>query len=246
MAEIGVLALGTAFAAGAVSFLSPCVLPLVPGYLSYVAGQSADGRRHVRAGERLAALGLSAVFVLGFSTVFIAFGASASALGQLLLRYRYELNLVAGAIVILFGLLMLGVLGRAVWTQREYRFHPHLLGGRPVGAYVLGLAFAFGWTPCIGPVLGSILTLSASADSIRAGVTLLGVYSLGLGVPFLVAALFMRRLSKALARLRRAGRVLHIAAGLVLVAMGIAMMTGQLMTFSFWLLQTFPSLGRIG
>jgi cytochrome c-type biogenesis protein len=184
--------------------------------------------------------------VLGFSTVFIAFGASASALGQLLLRYRYELNLVAGAIVILFGLLMLGVLGRAVWTQREYRFHPHLLGGRPVGAYVLGLAFAFGWTPCIGPVLGSILTLSASADSIRAGVTLLGVYSLGLGVPFLVAALFMRRLSKALARLRRAGRVLHIAAGLVLVAMGIAMMTGQLMTFSFWLLQTFPSLGRIG
>ncbi|MGH8682741.1 MAG: cytochrome c biogenesis CcdA family protein [Burkholderiales bacterium] len=246
MAELGALGLGTAIAAGAVSFLSPCVLPLVPGYLSYVAGQPVGGPRRPHATERLAALGLSALFVLGFSTVFILFGASASALGQLLVRYRYELNLAGGAIVTVFGLLMLGLFSRAMWLQREYRFHPHLLGGRPVGAYVLGLAFAFGWTPCIGPVLGAILTLSASASSLDAGVALLAAYSAGLGLPFLAVALFTRELAGRLGRLRRAGYILQLVAGLALVAMGIAMMTGQLTAFAYWLLRTFPVLGRIG
>jgi len=171
-AAIGVLA---AFAAGIVSFLSPCVLPIVPGYVSFVAGGSVQHHRHLHAEARLAAVGMSALFVAGFSAVFIAFGASASALGQLLLRYRFEANLVAGVIA----------------------------------AFVLGVAFAFGWTPRIGPVLGAILAVSAASTSAS-----------------------------------DAG--LQVAGGLVMVALGIAMITGRMTDFSLWLLESFPALGRIG
>lgn len=160
MTDATSIGLATAFAAGLVSFLSPCVLPLVPGYVSFIAGQSAQ-RVHAHLAARLATLGTSAFFVAGFSTVFIAFGASASALGQLVARYRYEANIVGGIVIILFGLLMLGMLRRFAWLQRDLRFHPRIVGGNPVTAYVIGLAFGFGWTPCIGPVLGAILALSA-------------------------------------------------------------------------------------
>src|SRR5258708_15044420 len=154
MAGISGLALLTSFAAGAVSFLSPCVLPLVPGYVSYIAGDSlAAGEAATDTGSRVAALRLSALFVLGFSTVFVSLGASATALGQFLLAYRYEANLIAGGLVILFGLLMIGLV-RWPFLQRDFRLHVHIPGGRPIAAYLLGLAFAFGWTPCIGPVLG--------------------------------------------------------------------------------------------
>jgi cytochrome c-type biogenesis protein len=153
-AAIGVLA---ALAAGIVSFLSPCVLPLVPAYVSYVAGESYHRRRHLHAEESLAALGMSAFFVAGFSAVFIALGASATALGQLFLRYRYEANLVAGVIV--FGLFMLGLWRWVPCLLRDLRPHPHLHGGNPAAAFVLGVAFAFGWTPCIGPVLDAVPAL---------------------------------------------------------------------------------------
>lgn len=245
--EAGAIGLAAVFAAGMVSFLSPCVLPLVPAYVSYVAGQSETALAHRRdLQHRLAALGLSGVFVLGFGVVFVALGAGASALGSLLLRYRYEANLVGGAIVIVFGVLMIGMSRGMPWLQREWRFHPNLPGGRPIAAFVLGLAFGFGWTPCIGPVLGAILTLSATQAPGAGGVALLAVYAAGLGVPFLLIALFTRELAVRMRALRRVGWILQIAAGVILVAMGIAMMTGELSRFAFWLLQTFPALGRIG
>ncbi|OGA29694.1 MAG: cytochrome C biogenesis protein [Betaproteobacteria bacterium RIFCSPLOWO2_02_FULL_65_24] len=244
--EAGAIGLAAAFAAGLVSFVSPCVLPMVPAYVSYVAGQPLrGGTRHASAHDRFAALGLSLFFVLGFSAVFVTLGASASALGRLLLQYRYESNLVGGAIVIVFGLAMLGMTSRVPWLYRDFRFHPRLAGGRPLPAFILGVAFGFGWTPCIGPILGAILTLSAVQTS-GLGVGLLATYAAGLGVPFLVAALFTRELAGRLKPLRRIGAALQIAAGLIMVLMGIAMITGQLSAFGFWLLRTFPVFGRIG
>jgi cytochrome c-type biogenesis protein len=243
LSGIGLLA---AVSAGAISFLSPCVLPLVPGYLSFVAGQSLDELRSApSAGARLSAVGLSLCFVLGFSTVFVLLGASATVLGQLLLRYRYELSLLAGVVVIVFGLFTSGLL-KLGWLERELRFHGEVQGGRPAGAYVLGVAFALGWTPCIGPVLGAILTLSAGSATVASGAVLLGAYSLGLGLPFLLAALFTEELLRRLTAMRRAGRALKVGAGAVMVLMGLAMITGELSAFSYWLLETFPSLATIG
>jgi len=245
--EASALGLAAAFAAGIVSFVSPCVLPLVPAYVSYVAGQShALETERDRRARAWPALRMSAFFVLGFSTVFIALGASATALGQLLLQYRYEANLVGGAIVVLFGLLMLGLERLLPWFQRDVHFHPGVRGGRPLAAYVLGLAFGFGWTPCIGPILGTILTLSAVQSSVPTGIGLLAVYAAGLGVPFLLTAAFTREMLAALKRLRRAGQWLQYVAGGIMVLMGVAMMTGQLSALSFWLLRTFPVFGRIG
>jgi cytochrome c-type biogenesis protein len=244
MTGLSILALISSFAAGILSFLSPCVLPLVPGYVSYVAGQALDGPASEAAG-RFAPLRLSVFFVLGFSTVFVILGASATALGQLFLSYRYEANLAGGVCVILFGLVMIGLV-RWPWLQRDIRFHLDIPGGRPAAAYVLGVAFAFGWTPCIGPVLGAILTTSAVSATVAQGIVLLSVYSLGLGIPFLAAALFTDRLFRQLRRLGRAGRLLQIGAGGVVVAMGLAMLTGQLTAFSYWLLETFPAFSKIG
>jgi len=194
----------TAFAAGVVSFLSPCVLPLVPGYVSFVAGDASAGDE--RNATRAAALAVC--FVLGFATVFVLLGASATALGQVLLAYRYQLNLVGGAIVIVFGLFLIGLL-RPMWLVRERRFHVAIPGGRPISAYVLGVAFAFGWTPCIGPILGAILTVSAASTTVAAGAVLLGVYSVGLGVPFVASALFVERITRKPAAIRRVGRILQ-------------------------------------
>lgn len=239
LATIGLLAV---FLAGAVSFVSPCVLPLVPGYVSYIAGRTVTG---AAAPHRGRAIWLSFCFVLGFATVFMAFGASAAALGQTLLRWRYELNLAGGAIVVLFGLFMIGVARFGV-MERDLRFHLDLPGGTPSASYVLGLAFGFGWTPCIGPVLGAILTASAATATIGEGVKLLAIYSAGLGLPFLIVAALIDRLAGRPRGLGRMGRRLNQAAGAVIVAMGIAMMTGRLSALSYWLLGTFPLLSRIG
>jgi cytochrome c-type biogenesis protein len=244
MTDLSLLGLVTAFAAGSISFLSPCVLPLVPGYVSFVTGSSLEELRQGRA-DRIRSLSLAVWFVLGFSTVFVALGASATLLGQLLLAWRYELGLVAGAVVTLFGLHMLG-LSPLLAMQREARLHLDVPGGRGVGAYLLGLAFAFGWTPCIGPVLGAILTMSAGTADLGRGVALLAVYSLGLGLPFLLAALFTGRLLGRMRGLARAGRHLQRGAGVLLVAMGLLMLTGQLELLAYWLLETFPAFALIG
>ena len=246
--EISSIGVATAFAAGVISFLSPCVLPLVPGYISYVAGRtiSADGvpaHSGINAASRT--LGLSLCFVLGFSTVFVLLGASATALGGLLRTHLYEANLIGGVIVVIFGLFTTGLVPMP-WLDRDVRFHSSPNSGGAWSAYLLGLAFAFGWTPCIGPVLGSILALSAANATVASGTALLAVYSLGLGLPFILAALFMRGFMTRMLSMRRTGRVLKIVAGGVMVVMGIAMITGHLSSFAIWLLQTFPALGRIG
>lgn len=244
MLELSFIGLVTAFAAGVISFLSPCVLPLVPGYVSFVAGSSLEELRDGGA-PRLPSLILASTFVLGFTMVFVALGASATALGNLLLSYRYELGIVAGVIVLLFGLHMLGLTPIRL-MDREARFHLDIAGGRMLSAWLLGIAFAFGWTPCIGPVLGAILTLSASTADVAKGATLLAVYSLGLGLPFLLAALFTGELLARLRALGRVGRNLQRGAGGLLVAMGLLMVTGQLEVIAFWLLETFPMLATIG
>ena len=219
------------------------MLPIVPGYLSFVAGGSLQRQAALEARERLRVLGMSGLFIAGFSAVFIALGASASALGALLLRYRYEANLIAGVIVVLFGLLMLGLGRRLPFLRRDLRLDPQIGAGSPLSAFVLGAAFAFGWTPCIGPVLGAVLAVSAATTS---GVELLSAYALGLGVPFLLAAVFVDRAARLTRRLRGFGAGLQVAGGFVLVALGAAMIADRMTAMSLWLLDTFPGLGGLG
>ncbi len=248
MLEISGIGILSAFGAGLISFLSPCVLPLVPGYLSYIGGQSLDEmrEREISSRETLAILALSFSFILGFASVFIAFGASATFIGRLLMVYRYESNIAGGIIVIVFGLFLTGLL-RFGWLQREFRFHgPRGKGAHPAGAYLLGLAFAFGWTPCIGPILGAILTISATASQSSSGAALLAIYSMGLGVPFAAAAIFTDKFLRYSKRVRRHGQSLQIVAGAVLIVMGLLMVTGYLTVISLWFLHAFPWLTKLG
>jgi cytochrome c-type biogenesis protein len=244
MFEISGVGIIAAFLGGAVSFLSPCVLPLAPGYVSYIAGQPAttsEESRSIR--ERARSVALSLWFVLGFSTVFVALGAGASLLGGMLLRWKYELGLAGGLLIVLFGLVMMGAI-KIPAMMRDTRPDVNVDGGNAVGAYLLGLAFAFGWTPCIGPVLGSILAVSAASGA--DGMALLAIYSAGLGVPFLVIALFTNEIAGRLKRIGAAGRWLYRISGGLMVLMGIGVMTGQISRLAFWLLETFPALGMIG
>lgn len=236
--EIGLFA---ATMAGTVSFLSPCVLPLVPGYVSYIAGHDDKGITC----SKMATMALAAFFVLGFATVFVALGASATLAGQLLLSYKYELNLAGGAVVILFGVFATGLVP-IPWLERDVRFHGGEIRKGQLGSYLLGLAFGFGWTPCIGPVLGAILTISAATATVQDGVVFLIAYSLGLGIPFLAAAYSTNALLRGMQHMRKLGRVLKVFAGGTMIAMGIAMMTGYLSSSSYWLLETFPLLSTIG
>jgi cytochrome c-type biogenesis protein len=244
MSAISEIGLVTAFAAGIISFLSPCVLPLVPGYVSYVSGTAVpSGPRSSPA--RWSALLPSLCFVLGFSSVFVALGASATLLSRVLLSYRYETNIIGGAIIILFGAFAAGLFPM-LWLERDFRYQGQLPGGKLPGAYVLGLAFGFGWTPCIGPVLGAILTVSAASATASAGIVLLTAYALGLGIPFLLAAAFTDGLTRRMGTMRRAGRWFKIGSGIIMIAMGIAMMTGYMSVMSYWLFENFPMLSTIG
>jgi cytochrome c-type biogenesis protein len=247
MFELSGIGVITAFAAGLISFLSPCVLPLVPGYLSYIGGQSLEETQDpgLLWWKKLTVLSLSFCFILGFSTVFIIFGASASVIGRLLMAYRFEANILGGFIIILFGLFMTGLL-RFTWLQREFRYYGEIRGSRPLAAYLLGVAFAFGWTPCIGPILGAILTLNATTGLGGDGTVLLAIYSIGLGTPFIAAALFTDWFLHHSKRLRRHGHMLQISAGMILIIMGIAMVSGYLTSFSLWLLDMLPWLSKIG
>ena len=231
---------------GLVSFLSPCVLPLVPPYLVYLAGSSlerfADAEPEPLVKRETVAAAL--LFVAGFSTVFVMLGASASAVGAVLRAYSYQLGIVAGIAIIIMGLHFLG-LTRIPWLARTKQLDV----AKPVGlwgAYVMGLAFAFGWTPCIGPILAAILAVAASEATVAKGAGLLAIYSLGLGIPFVVAAFAVEPFAKFLARFRR--HLVHVerAMGALLVLTGIGFLTGFVTTASFWLLETFPALGRIG
>jgi len=244
MFEISGVGIVAAFLGGTISFLSPCVLPLAPGYVSYIAGQPAVKSGAARSiAERARSVVLSLWFVLGFSTVFVALGAGASLLGGMLLRWKYELGLAGGFLIVLFGLVMMGAI-KIPAMMRDTRPDVKVDGGSAVGAYLLGLAFAFGWTPCIGPVLGSILAVSATSGA--DGMALLAIYSAGLGLPFLIIALFTNEIAGRLKRIGAAGRWLYRISGGLMVLMGIGVMTGQISRLAFWLLETLPALGTIG
>lgn len=239
MPEIDGIALPAAFMAGIVSFLSPCILPLVPGYVSFVTGRSLGDLSAPSRRNRFAALRASLPFVAGFAMVFIALGASASTIGSLFQDYRYEASIVAGAVIVLFGLHMMGLL-RLGWLNRSWRVEIPMTGGGPLASLGLGAAFAFGWTPCIGPILATILGLAATRLGVADGVVLLSVYALGLALPFLLVAAFTDRLFTWFAPLRRAGRALQRLMGLLMIVVGVAMATGYLTSFGTWMLKEFP------
>lgn len=240
-----------ALGAGVLSFLSPCVLPVVPPYLAYMGGislreatgQAADGTPG--GGSRRSVAVPALFFVLGLSTVFLVMGIAASAAGRALLQYQEILARVSGAVVIVFGLHFLNVL-RLPILDREARLDAGDRGGSAFGAYILGLAFAFGWTPCIGPQLGAILSLAASEASMTRGAALLGLYAAGLGLPFLAAALFLTRSMALMNRLKRHMAAIERAIGLLLVAVGLALLFNVFSRASYWLLETFPGLGSLG
>jgi cytochrome c-type biogenesis protein len=235
-----------ALVAGIVSFLSPCVLPLVPAYLVYLTGATIE---HVANDEkpavsRRAVLLCALVFVLGFSTVFVALGASASVIGTLLRRWSAELSIVAGLAIIVMGLHFLG-LTRISFLMREGR----LPIPKPVGlwgAYIMGLAFAFGWTPCIGPILAAILSIAASEATVAKGAGLLAVYSAGLGIPFLIAALLVERFSVLFGRIKQSLATVERVMGVLMILVGVGFLTGTVSTLSIWLLETFPALQSFG
>jgi len=244
--DVGII---SAVGAGALSFLSPCVLPLVPPYLCYMAGVSVEDFRGAPGTAaptaHRALLTSSIAFVLGFSSVFVALGAGASSVGGLLRAYQQELAVVAGLLIILMGLNFLCVI-RIPLLSREARFAAQGKPASMVAAYVMGLAFAFGWTPCIGPVLGPILTLAGGRETVGEGALLLAAYSLGLGIPFVLAALFSGTFMRFLGRFRsHLGKVEKVMGGLLVLA-GVLFLTGGLQSAAFWLLETFPSLGRLG
>ncbi|MFV1876706.1 cytochrome c biogenesis CcdA family protein [Nioella sp.] len=232
-----------ALTAGVLSFLSPCVLPIVPPYLAYMGGISMNEMQE-GTGRRRAVLA-AAFFVLGLSTVFIFLGFTASIFGQFFLQNQDILAKIAGAVVIIFGLHFLGVFRISI-LDRDARMDAGDRGGSALGAYVLGLAFAFGWTPCIGPQLGAILGLAAVESSVARGTTLLAVYALGLGVPFLLAAMFIERAMGLMTRLKRHMKLIERIMGLLLIAVGLMLLTGAFTTLSFWILETFPMLGELG
>src|SRR5215470_10097752 len=232
--------------AGLISFLSPCVLPLVPPYLVYLTGATIEhvaNDEGVRASKR-AVMSAALMFVLGFSTVFVALGASASFVGSFIRAWSAEFSILAGIVIIIMGLHFLG-LTRIGFLMREGR----LPIPKPVGlwgAYVMGLAFAFGWTPCIGPILAAILSIAAAEATIVKGAGLLAVYSAGLGIPFLVAAFMVEQFSSLFARMKAHLATVERAMGILMIITGIAFLTGAISGVSIWLLETFPLLQSFG
>jgi cytochrome c-type biogenesis protein len=240
--------IGMALGAGIISFLSPCVLPLVPPYLCFITGASLEQLTEQRAevaAQRRRTLLAALMFVLGFATVFIIMGASASYAGQLLRSYLPVLAKVAGVFIILMGLNFLGVL-KLAFLSREKRYHTETRPAGLIGAYAVGLAFAFGWTPCIGPVLAMILTLAATEQDVMKGAGLLAVYSAGLGIPFMLAAAGVGTFLGFLKRFRKHMLTVERVMGVLLILTGIMFLTGTLQDLSYWLIEQFPWLGTIG
>lgn len=233
---------------GTLSFLSPCVLPLIIPYLGFLGGvtlRAAPGGPVAEAPDRGRVMVAALFFVLGFATVFTALGATASFVSQLLSDHLDAVAVVAGLVLIAFGLHFAGVL-RLSFLNYEKRFQPTEKPVSPLGAYVVGLAFAFGWTPCVGPVLAGILTIAAAADSAWEGAALLFAYALGIGVPFLLAAAFVTPFLRFVQRFRRHFRAVEIAVGVLLVVTGLMVLTGTFQEIGAFLLDRWPDLGRFG
>ena len=237
-----------ALLAGFLSFLSPCVLPLVPPYLCFLGGTTFDqltGEDETPPHVYKTVIMSSVAFVLGFTTVFVILGATATAAGQLLVDNLSLLGKIAGVVIIIAGLHFLGVL-HIPMLHREARYHADARPAGLIGAYVIGLAFAFGWTPCIGPVLAAILAMAAGEDSVRQGVALLFVYSLGLGIPFIAAAIAIKPFMSTLQRFRKHLATVEKLLGGFLVLTGILFLTNSMTLIASWMLELFPGLARIG
>ncbi len=231
-----------AFGAGVLSFLSPCVLPLVPGYLSLMSGLSGEELADPSGVQQRRVLRSTLLFVAGFTAVFVALGASASAVGELLNDHRRGLNQVTGAIVIVMGLMLAGVASpRLLQVEKRFQVSPSKLG--PYAAPVMGMAFAFGWTPCLGVVLAGIFTLASTKDSVAKGAALLLVYSLGLGVPFVASALGLARLQSTFAWIRRHYRLINGISGVLLMGFGVLLFTNRLTLIASDLVRFFDDHG---
>lgn len=240
------VSLGAAFIAGLISFVSPCVLPIVPPYLAWLAGISFEELKdETNAASRRRIVIAAFAFVLGFSTVFVALGATASTVGKAIAQYFDVLSIVAGAVILIMGLHFLGVF-RIGLLFREARVQVQKKPAGPFGAYVMGLAFAFGWTPCVGPVLAAILFVAGSEGSAARGAALLAAYSFGIGVPFLLAAFFASRFLNFAGGFRKHMGTVEKVMGGLLVVTGLLFMTGSMSAISQWLLETFPSLATVG
>ena len=220
-----------ALIAGVISFLSPCVLPIVPPYLAYMSGVSLQDMSSEKEARRKAVIA-ALFFVLGLSTVFLILGFTASAFGAFFLQNQVLFAKISGVVIIVFGLHFIGLF-RIPFLDQEARLDAGDKGGSSFGAYVLGLAFAFGWTPCIGPQLGAILSLAASEASVSKGTLLLGIYAAGLGIPFLLAAMFITRAMGMMNRIKRHMKLIERVMGGLLIIVGLAMVTGAFSTFAF-------------
>ncbi len=229
---------GFAFLAGLISFLSPCVVPLIPGYLSYVSGVSIDNLKKPSASQLSHILRSSALFVLGFTVVFVSLGTSASLLGSLAEAYRRDLTLIAGGVMVFMGILMMDVIP-VKFLMRELRFHPETQGLGVLGGIPLGMAFGLGWLPCVGPVLASILFFASTVETVWQGTMLLLVYSLGLGLAFILTGAFFGRALSALRWVQRHRRVFNRLGGGVLVIMGLLFISNRFFFLSLWAQKLF-------
>jgi cytochrome c-type biogenesis protein len=242
------VSLFAAFVAGILSFISPCVLPLIPGYLSFVSGVTLDEMRAPGASVALADAGskrrraviMSLAFVLGFSIVFIALGATATAVGTLLMDHIQLLGKIAGAVIILFGLHMMGVL-KISWLYKEKRMQSDKKPAGFFGAILVGIAFAFGWTPCIGPILSAILLVASTQETITEGVQLLASYSAGLGVPFIATSLAINQFLAASARIRKHYHTIEVVSGVLMVIVGVLIFTNKFTVIARFLTPYLPT-----
>lgn len=237
-------ALFIALTAGVISFLSPCVLPIVPPYIAYMSGVSMNDMQGERAARRKATFA-ALFFVLGLSTVFLVLGFTASAFGRFFLTNQEIFVMIAGVVIMIFGAHFIGVYRISI-LDREMRVDAGEQGGSAFGAYILGLAFAFGWTPCIGPILGTILSLAATEADVVRGTALLATYAVGLGLPFLLVAAFFPRMQGLMGWMKRHMDRIEKVMGLLLWTVGLLMLTGKFTDFSWWLLETFPGLAALG
>lgn len=236
-----ILNLLIAFSAGFISFLSPCVLPLIPGYISYISGQALD--EIIK--DNKSVLLKTIFFSIGFSIVFISFGITASFIGKLLISYSNQLRIIAGIIIILFSLQFIGLINLKILNS-ETRFFTKNYNDNLIFPIIVGAAFGFGWTPCIGPVLGSILALAAIEENISKGILLLSFYSLGLAIPFIISGVLIDKFLFFSKSFRKYISTITKVGGAILLLTGIAILTGQLQVLGFFILKYFPSLGNIG